>query len=274
MITYDEFTAIDTEVQEALTEAFDFVKHRSKDFILFLANGEFRPDISGGHLNLNPYSIDSREDHFKDKDRVVFLVEFMDMFYSFPGKKPSVDKSQTLHMELMIYTHIWESKPFLRQLFRLTSLAIGKLYPWSVDVPDMGKHDYLRNQIRTPLANLNLRLAGVITSGFHTTIRNAFAHSEYYFVEASKEIVLDSYTGKQWDMSRISYNEWSKRFAYSVLLSYHFYNLIHHYKTLLPEENGTTRYAIAHPLDEYTTRIRFIEFDIDTHHFSFSKYQR
>jgi hypothetical protein len=274
MITHQDFATIDNEVQEALREAFDFVKRRSMDFVLFLANGELRPDIAGGQLNLNPYTIDNREDRYKDKDRNDFLVEFMRTFYSFPAKAPLEDVIQRLHMELMIYTHIWESKPFLRQLYRLTALAQGKLYPWSVNVPDMSKHDYIRNDIRKPLKAFGLKLSNVITSGFHTTIRNAFAHSEYYFNEHTKEIILDSYTGKAWDMHTISFDDWSKRFAYSVLLSYHFHNIVYQYRAALPAELNTTRFVIAHPLNDRTTRARFIEYDVNANSFHFSNLQR
>ena len=37
----------------------------------------------------------------------------------------------------MIYTHIWESKPFLKQLYRFSLLCQGKAYPREIDIPDM-----------------------------------------------------------------------------------------------------------------------------------------
>ena len=88
----------------------------------------------------------------------------------------------------------------------------------------MGKHDFIRNEIRNVFKNSNLDLHKVITKGFHTSLRNAFAHSDYYFQFDNPEIYLTNYGGANWEIQSISFDEWTIRFCYSFLLSYTFLN--------------------------------------------------
>lgn len=140
-----EFNTIEEEVVSALKEAFTFLKEkRSKDnYIIFLAEGEYRGYFLESHLN--PYTIDDKEGIFKDESRTDFLIQFMEMFCSpnSGGNIPIGDNQSKRTIELMIYTHIWESKPFLKQLFRLAELCDGKSYPWEVTVPDYGKYKFI-----------------------------------------------------------------------------------------------------------------------------------
>lgn len=269
MITYAEFEVINEEVKNAVNECFNFLKNKTTNYILFLANGEFKKDYINSHLKLNPYIIDSREDRYKDKDRRIFYVEFLKLFYSFPSQQPTDDNISRMHMELMVYSHIWESKPFLKQLWRLALSVDSKPYPWQLIVPDMSKHEVIRFEIRNRLLKRNLTLATVISNGFHTSLRNAFAHSEYYFNEFKNEIVLDTYTGKSWDIATISYNDWSKKFVYSLLLTYHFQNTVYERRESLINDFNTNRFIFTHPINQNTFRARYLIYDphFDTFNF-------
>ena len=263
MITKKEFSIIDNEVKASIHEAFEFIRLNCIDhnYILFLADGEFQQRLKGSILKLNPYTIDNREDYSKDKSRQNFFIQFMRQFYSFPKKKPKTDDNEfLLTMELMIYTHIWESKPFLKQLYRLAALSSDISYQWKVEVPDMSKHEFIREKIRDVLDSKNLKLADVISKGFHTSLRNAFAHSEYYFNESTKLIHLETYKGASWDIRNISFDDWTKRFAYSALLSYYFFNERAIRRKSLVTDFGRSEFLIVHPITENRFKIRTMYF--------------
>ena len=196
----------------------------------------------------------------------------MKTFYSFPSSINQTDDNEfRLTMELMIYTHIWESKAFLKQLFRLASLVNGKSYQWEVVVPEMSKHSYIRNDIRSILEAKQLKLGNIIFKAFHTSLRNAFAHSEYQLDENNKLIHLDTYKGGTWDIQNISYDDWTKRFVYSALLSYHFLNVRARNRKSLPRDFGKSEYLIIHPINQTSFRATKIYYDNKLDSFRFYK---
>ncbi len=173
----------------------------------------------------------------------------------------------------MIYTHIWESKPFLKQLYRMARLADKKSYDWSVNVPEMEKHKFIRFQIRDVIASKGLHVANIISAGFHTSLRNAFAHSEYEFNNTYRYIHLDTFKGDTtWDIENIAFDDWTKRFAYSALLSYHFLNIRHKKRTELIKDFGKDEFLIIHPINERS--FRCIKIYYDEEHDNFSFYRR
>lgn len=274
MITRKEFSKIDKEVMDSLHQAFDFIKLNcvDHDYILFLADGEFKEKMIGSALRLNPYSIDNREDYHKDQTRQNFFIQFMRLFYAFPKSKPRVaDDEYRLTMELMIYTHIWESKGFLKQLYRIASLSNGESYKWKVVIPEMSKHAFIRKKIREVLRPNCVGLAEIIDKGFHTSLRNAFAHSEYHFNFHMKHIRLDTYKGESWDIENISFDDWTKRFAYTALLSYHFFNERALRRKSLISDFKRDHYLIVHPITERRFKFRTIYYDLHWDRFSFSR---
>lgn len=83
-------------------------------------------------------------DRYKDETRLKFLSNFLSNFHSFPTSQQATDDNeQRIHMELMGYSHIWESKPFLKKLHRLAHINNGEEYNWKVAVPEMGKILYV-----------------------------------------------------------------------------------------------------------------------------------
>lgn len=251
MITEVDFAVIDKEIKDSLNEVFDHIKNTSpSEYILLLADGEYKDKYMHTTPKLEPYVIDSREDHYIDETRVKFFVEFLRTFYTFPkGGAGQVDDSEIRQqMELMIYTHVWESKPFLKKLFRMARLSSGEGYDWSVEVPPMGKHDFIRNEIRQRFQNVGLSLFQIMKNGYHSSLRNAFAHSEYSFHEGEKLILLHNYSNKfPGELKDISYDDWSRRFVYSVLLAYHLIDIGQERRLNLVNEFAKDVFPIDHP---------------------------
>lgn len=272
MITKEDFNLIDSEVSQSIKEAFDFVKENSidHDYILFLAEGEFRPELKNASLKFNSYGIDNHVDKYKDESRLKFFINFMRSYYSFGNiKTETTDEESNITIELMIYTHIWESKPFLKQLYRLASLASGKSYEWIVNVPDMSKHKFINEEIKNALHSKHLRLANTISKGYHSSLRNAFAHSEYYLDSRHNNIHLDTYKGGSWDISYLSYKDWTKKFLYAALLSYHFLNMKYQKRKSLPIDFGRKDFLIIHPSSQTKFKTLKIFYDDQLNIFSF-----
>src|SRR6185312_1108048 len=167
MITKAAFADLNIQVHNSVVETFDYLKEHCTDFVLFLASGEYKSKYERATIIGSPFVIDDREDRIKDESRLNFFIDFMRQFYGFPSEMDqSSENEYLLHLELMIYSHIWESKPFLKRLYRIADLVSGKPYPWEVIVPDMGKHDFIRAEIRTRLQARSLSIWEVIKQGF------------------------------------------------------------------------------------------------------------
>ncbi len=248
MITEANFSTIDTEVKANINEVLDFIKaNMPQDYVLFLADAEYKAKYANNAQGLNPYVIDNQEDKYRDETRLNFLIEFLKTFYRFPNHESVDDSEIRLNMEMMIYSHLWEAKPFLKKLYRLAHISNREAYNWDVNVPPMGKHDFIRLQTRNVFEANHFTIANVIRNGFHTSLRNAFAHSEYSFDLRNSRIWLDNYNGEAWEIQELSFDEWSNRFSYSVLLNYHLLNITHHRRVSLNADFRTNRYTIAHP---------------------------
>ncbi len=251
MIKKSDFAQIDKEIKDCLQSTLEDIKTNSlHNYIIFIADGEYKPEYEDSTTISNPYVIDNRIDFYKDLTRFEFLVNFLKNYYSFPPDITETDdNTYRISIELMIYTHVWESKSFLKKLYRLSHISNGEEYNWDVNVPDMSKHDFIRNDIRATFEKKNNCLAEIIKKGFHTSLRNAFAHSEYSIdtFNGNKRIWLDTYTGKPWDIQEISFDDWSRRFVYTALLSYHLLNITHINRTNLITDLVTDTFTIKHP---------------------------
>jgi hypothetical protein len=268
MITYDDFAQIDKEVNESIDELLTYIFDNCRDhnYILLLANGHYMEDLVKWG---NPYVIDYFVDKHKDESRMKFFSTFMQTFYSFPHGTSKIDNEFYLHIELMVYSHIWESKPFLRQLYKLAYTAVNDEYEWDAVAPDMGKHDFIRYDIRDAFASKKLKIADVISKGFHTSLRNAFAHSEYRINEEGKYIYLDNYHGKAWEIRQINYSDWTKKFIYSALLTLNLSNQIHRRRIDIINKFNRDKYLIIHPINPRRFRVAEISYNLQYDRFTF-----
>lgn len=249
MIDLREYERVESEIKETLFTALEKIKSKNlSNYILLLAYGEYNEDILQSK-SLNPNLIEYTLDRHHDFDRMSFLAKMLNNFHPSTYDDDNYEIEQVLHLQLMTYTHIWESKSFLKTLYRIAHLLNGDSYKWSVNVPDMTKHSFIRYDIREVMDDNNCTLSNIIKKGYHSSLRNAFAHSEYYFdfISTSKSIELNNYKGKEWEIKNITLNDWSERFVYSALLSYYLYTLINERKKSIVEELGTSVFTIEWP---------------------------
>lgn len=275
MIKRQRFAEIDKEVRDCIQQTLDNLKAKSPDkYVLFLADGEYKKEYDNPQTAFNPFVIDNRIDRYKDHTRLTFLSNFLTTFYTFPVSQNSTDDNeQRIHMELMSYSHIWESKPFLKKLHRLSHLDNNEDYNWNVIIPNMGKHNFILNDIRKTLQVNHNSLATVIKKGFHTSLRNAFAHSDYSFdtLNGNKRIWLDNCKGEAWELQEISFDDWSERFVYSSLLSFHLLDLTYKNRIALVTDFGTATFTIKHPSKSGTLNSVIITYTQKHDSFSFQR---
>ncbi|WP_378182092.1 hypothetical protein [Aquimarina sp. SS2-1] len=228
MIKTNEFRLIDIEVQNAIQEAFEFAKANEKDkndYYLFLCNASFIENYEGAKIS--PYVIDNRMDYLIDSHRIDFLTKYLKTYYSFSQFNTS-DSKESLTMELMMYTHIWESKNFLKQLTKLLDLCNGNDYQWTYKIPDARNGDskqlLIRDTLRDGFRAKSLKISKIITNGYRSQFRNAFAHSDYSFGLNDDKIDLHNYKPNSYEVPSIGIDEWTVFFCYSFLLNYYFQN--------------------------------------------------
>lgn len=251
MITKQRFSEIDTEVKNVINEVFDYMKlHNQMNYILLLAEGEYLERYNVTQSKLNPFVIDSRHDRYKDETRLNFLTDFLTKYYSFANNQQAIDNNlYRMNIELMVYSHIWESKPFLKKLYRISTIVAGNNFEWQVELPEKSKHEFIRNTIRPNFEKYLVNVSNIMKKGFHTSLRNAFAHSEYSFdtMNNKNRIWLDTYTGKPWDIQEISFDEWSERFIFSSLFCYYITSISYDRRKNISADFGTEVFEIDLP---------------------------
>jgi len=60
-------------------------------------------------------------------------------------------------------------------------------------------------------------------------------------------IHLDNYKGASWELQEVSFDEWSQRFVYSVLLSFNLLTVTHEKRMSLIDDFGTNEFLIGQP---------------------------
>lgn len=221
MITKEKFTAIEQEVFIAIKECFSVAtanQARPGEIMVFFARGNYNPAVPSG---FNPNTIDQREDLFKELDTQGFLLNFTKDRYPLTRSTSRREDSERTIIELMTYTHIWESVPYLKMLRRLACMCNLMNYEWEVKVPLMGKHNFVRNKIMDLFKLKSLKIYDVIKQGFQSQLRDAFAHSDFSLQWHPGYIWLYNYDpSKPHLVQEISLDEWTKRFCYTWQLNY------------------------------------------------------
>lgn len=249
MMTKVDFEAIKQEVFDALKECFmRATKNQARpgEMMVFIARGDYNHSLS---KEFNPNTIDQKEDFFKEADKQLFLINLMDRRYSFKNSSNTNDDPEMLLVELMTYTHIWESVPFLKMLRRLACMCNSMDYEWDVKVPPMGKHKFIRNEIRDLFRLQNLKIYDVIKKGFQSQLRDAFAHSDFSFQWHKGHIWLFNYqSSKSYHVQEITFDEWTKRFCYTWLLNYQLNELFFDVRQNSHILNGSNDFMIPLPV--------------------------
>lgn len=217
MIRQENIEKFKPIVKSAIEELFKYAwkqEDNPGDFLLFLNNGHYEETQS--------YVIGQGFKGMQDHGRVKFFEQYANFPLEIEYNKIEDENSKllferdTIHLEMMMYCHFWESNPNLVKLKQLANLVDSKPYNWNIEIPDFSRHKFIRNEIKGVFGKHNLVIADVISRSYHSQLRNAFAHSDYYFF--SDKIGLNNYSGKAWELKEISIKEWDERFLQTALI--------------------------------------------------------
>ena len=137
----------------------------------------------------------------------------------------------SINIQLMIYSHVWESHRFLLNLKRISSILSGQGYEWRISferpqkkssnkmIP-INKGKMIKEEILELLYSFDEKIGTFISGLYDSTIRNGYAHSLYQInMDEGNIRILKSETYSV--EKEVNFFDWETTFFYSVLLSYH-----------------------------------------------------
>lgn len=277
MITLTDFRTIDTNVKNAINTILDNIKNNSiSNYVYFLAYGEYLKYLADG--GKNPHVIDYRRDIYQDETRLDFLTVFLNNYYAFnkgsisiPFKEVRIEDDATrINLELMIYSHTWESERFLKTMYRLGLLVNNISYSWKVTIPLMGKSEFIEKKIIKKIKANNNCLGNLIDKTYYSKLRNAFAHASYVLDPERKIIRVQHYDKmkKSVQIEDITFDKWSEIFVHTFLLTYHLLNIVQEKRLSIITDLGTDLYNVRLPNMNHNVNIRYT---LKTDSFSFER---
>lgn len=226
------------EVEDAIEEVFEYIRMNDyNSFVLLIGRGE----VFSGLKNTvgTDCVMDYQMDRYHDETRERFYLNYLNRNYRRDGFEYSGNNGiDDLSIEMMIYTHLWESYYFLKSLKRIASIVNGDNYLWKVVIPDGGKCSFVKGVI-TALQEKKLKLGDIIEKGYNSDIRNSFAHALYNVDVLGKTITLRPRRGER----TIPFSEFQQKFLCSVILMNKLQNMMEN----LHDEVGKSNAFVTEP---------------------------
>ena len=243
MITKEQFIRIHDQINIELRDCIESILTKNPEgFLFLLANGEYLSSIN--RSDLNPHVVDYGLDQIKDETRKEFLGQFLNTYYTFPkGQEKIEDDFYRLYLELMIYTHIWESTWILKTLYRIAYLLEEGVYKWSVSIPKFGKSNFIDNNIINKIINYCPTLGNILKSTYNSELRNAFAHSDFSIKIETMLIKLHNTKTTR----ELTLKEWSKTFVSTFLLAFFLNNKFFDLRRNIVTIFGSNKFLVKLP---------------------------
>lgn len=201
-------------IAEAIDEAYQFMAIKYYiDYILFIGRGDVIRGLKD-HVGTDCV-VDYQLDTYYDNTRTDFYLHYLNRNYrkdgfSYEGEKGVDD----LHIELMIYCHLWDSFYFIKSMCRMASIVNGEGYLWDVKIPWRKKDKFMQDKIIEPLKRCGLMIGGIVEECYDASVRNAFAHSLYTIDVEQRSITFRPESG----VKIMSFDEFQVLFLQSVEL--------------------------------------------------------
>lgn len=186
------FQDIEYEVSSAIEEALVTLSKISQpNFCLLIARAGVDPMLES--IGKSRYVMDNAKDVYHDETRQQFYLNYLNTNYR-KGvlnytEKDGLDK---LYIEMMIYSHLWDSQRFLKDIYRIATMIVGKPYDWDLDLEDGLSFTRMKEEIIDPLKASGIRLGTIIESAYSSHIRNSFAHSLFDIDLHTRQIFMRS----------------------------------------------------------------------------------
>lgn len=238
-MTINTLKYLEQEVIDFLNRLLDVVKDKSfSDYVLLLSRASYQ--VENENTLVSPYVIQSNLELRQDESRQRFLHSYLNQYVSSVQESvfPSVEIAEfNYNLQLMLYSHVWESHRFLMNLKRISSILSGKGYAWRIPfehassrkdkskmIP-INRGKFIKEQILEPLMLVDHKIYEFLSSIYDGTIRNSYSHSMYFIdMDGGKLEFLkcDTYSTEK----EIDFCEWEDLFVETVLFSYHLTRLL------------------------------------------------
>ena len=214
------FYEIEEEVKRSVESTLNMIEQKFfSNYVLLLAHADYAHNIYCYGCNVN---IIREENH-------IFLVRDYLNGYLLYLQDPSPLTLYDYTIQMMIYSHLWESNYFLKFIKRIAYIVQGKKYKWKIRLDHTVSRQNMINQSNELLLKKQSLIGNIIDKSYCAELRNSFSHMSYKIELQNSRIVLykdDSLAYKQ----ILSIEEWEEYFVYSLLLTFHLFNSIDYRK--------------------------------------------
>ena len=238
---------IDDEVSVAIEEAMVALSMISQpNFCLLIARAGVEPMLE--RIGKSRYVMDNAKDVYHDETRQQFYLNYLNANYR-KGVLNYTEKNglDNLYIEMMIYSHLWDSQRFLKDIYRIATMVAGKPYDWELDLEDGLSYNVMKEDVITPLKDKGLKMGEIIESSYSSHIRNSFAHSLFDIDLHSQKIQLRSKHIKNYEDSILTFDEFQDKFLHSIFLYYCLTNTIENYRLEAAKANTAITDAFLAP---------------------------
>lgn len=249
-MTIDRFADLEDEVRGIICQALDAMKVKSpSDFVLLLARADFHEWLDRDNLDLTPYVIEDERGTMMDITRQTFLVKYVNSYIDklmSNQEESDEEREYELNIQMMMYSHIWESVLFLKQLERIALVLNGKGYLWERKFDDkLKKGQYIKDCIIDRFKKVDKDMYNLLVSCYSKKLRNDFAHSTYH-IQMETETIYSHQNGL-FAGNPIKICDWEEMFLKSVMLSYHLNDILIKVKDAFIETFGKEPIGIRLP---------------------------
>ena len=259
-MTLSEFKFYEQEVVDFVNYLLDKVKEKNfSEYVLLLSRASYQ--VENENTCLSPYVIQSNLEIMQDMSRQQFLHTYLNQYIALLSDNVFMSneiQEFNINIQLMIYSHVWESHRFLMNLKRISSILSGKGYEWRISferpqkkssnkkIPS-NKGKMIKEEILEPLYSFDEKIGTFISGLYDTTIRNGYAHSLYQInMDEGNIRILKSETYSV--EKEVNFFDWETTFFYSVLLSYHLTkSIIDRLNSFMEDYPDTKQVAISWP---------------------------
>ena len=154
------------EVIDAIDEAINAMAEKDYNaFILLIGRADVEPLIK--KLTGTEYVIDYQRDRYYDETREAFYLRYLNRNYRKDGFDYSTAAGiDDLSIEMMIYTHLWDSLYFLKSIYRIAYALSGNGYAWNPKIPEKGKYNFIKDDVIAPLISGGYKLGVILNKGY------------------------------------------------------------------------------------------------------------
>lgn len=131
-MTLSEFEFYEQEVVDYVNNLRDKVKEKNfSEYALLLSRASYQ--VENENTFLSPYVIQTNLEIMQDMSRQQFLHTYLNQYTSLLNENVFMSneiQEFNINIQLMIYSHVWESHRLLMNLKRIASFLSGSGYAW------------------------------------------------------------------------------------------------------------------------------------------------